>query len=112
MDRTELRIVSDTFGERLVAARERVVGISPIIAGAALKGPADRLMRELGHEPSVVGVARWYAECVGTLVIDEADAGLARAVEAEGVRCLVADTVMSSVERSAVLARVVLDAGG
>ena len=98
--------------ERLVAARERVVGISPIIAGAALKGPADRLMRELGREPSVVGVARWYTECIGTLVIDEADAGLAEAVEAEGVRCLVAATVMSSVERSAALARIVLDAGG
>ena len=76
--------------ERLQAARDRVVGISPIVAGAALKGPADRLMRELGHESSVVGVARWYAEWVGTLVIDEADAELAAAVEAEGVRCVVA----------------------
>ncbi len=52
---------------------------------------------ELGHESSVVGVARWYAPWVGTLVIDEADAGLADAVEAEGVRCVVAPTVMSSV---------------
>jgi LPPG:FO 2-phospho-L-lactate transferase len=90
--------------------RDRIVGVSPIIAGAALKGPADRLLREMGFESSVVGVARWYASWMGTLVIDEADAGLASAVEAEGVRCIVAPTIMSSVERSAALSRTVLDA--
>lgn len=89
--------------------RDRVVGVSPIIAGAALKGPADRLLREMGFESSVVGVARWYASWVGTLVIDEADAALADAVEAEGVRCVVAPTVMSSVPRATDLARTVLD---
>jgi LPPG:FO 2-phospho-L-lactate transferase len=98
--------------DRLRAARDRVVGISPIIAGAALKGPADRLLRELGFESSVVGVARWYAEWMGTLVVDEADAELADGVEAEGVRCVVAPTVMSSLGRSAALARAVLDAAG
>ena len=96
--------------ERCAARRDRVVGVSPIIAGAALKGPADRLLREMGFESSVVGVARWYASWMGTLVIDEADAGLAAAVEAEGVRCVVAPTVMSSVARSAALSRTVLDA--
>jgi LPPG:FO 2-phospho-L-lactate transferase len=72
--------------QALLSRRERTVGISPIVAGAALKGPADRLLAELGFEASVVGVARWYASWVGTLVIDEADAALAEAVEAEGVR--------------------------
>ena len=96
--------------EQLSSRRDRIVGISPIIAGAALKGPADRLLREMGFESSVVGVARWYAPWVGTLVVDEADAALAGAVEAEGVRCLVAPTVMSSLERSAALSRTVLDA--
>jgi LPPG:FO 2-phospho-L-lactate transferase len=96
--------------EQLSNRRDRIVGISPIIAGAALKGPADRLLREMGFESSVVGVARWYAPWVGTLVVDEADAALAGAVEAEGVRCLVAPTVMSSLERSAALSRTVLDA--
>jgi LPPG:FO 2-phospho-L-lactate transferase len=81
------------------------------VAGTALKGPADRLLRELGTEPSVIGVARWYASWVGTLVIDEADAAHAAAVEAEGVRCLVAPTIMSSPERAADLAKVVLGAG-
>jgi LPPG:FO 2-phospho-L-lactate transferase len=94
----------------LRARRDDVVAVSPIVAGAALKGPADRLLRELGTEPSVVGVARLYAPWVGTLVIDEADGERAGAVEAEGVRCIVAATVMSSPERAANLARVVCDA--
>jgi len=98
--------------EHLSARRDRVVGVSPIIAGAALKGPADRLLREMGFESSAVGVARWYAPWMGTLVVDEADESLAAAVEAEGVRCVVAPTVMSTPERSAALARTVLDAAG
>jgi LPPG:FO 2-phospho-L-lactate transferase len=98
--------------QRLAGLRDRVVGVSPIIAGAALKGPADRLLREMGFEASVVGVARWYASWMGTLVIDEADAGLAGAVEAEGVRCVVAPTVMSGVEQAASLSRTVVDAVG
>ena len=96
--------------DALRARRPDVVAVSPIVAGAALKGPADRMLRELGTEPSVVGVARLYASWVGTLVIDEADAAHAAAVEAEGMRCVVAPTVMSTPERAADLAKVVLDA--
>ncbi len=97
--------------DALCARRRDVVAVSPIVAGAALKGPADRMLRELGTEPSVVGVARLYASWVGTLVIDEADAAHEAGVEAEGVRCVVAPTIMSSPERAADLAKVVLDAG-
>jgi LPPG:FO 2-phospho-L-lactate transferase len=86
--------------------------VSPIIAGAALKGPADRLMAELGSEPSVVGVARLYAPWVSTLVIDEADRDSAAAVEAEGLRCVIAPTIMDSPERAAALAQVVVDPRG
>jgi LPPG:FO 2-phospho-L-lactate transferase len=96
----------------LEARRERVVAVSPIVAGAALKGPADRLLAELGSEPSVLGVARLYAPWVGTLVIDEADRDLAPSVEAAGLRCVVAPTVMSSPEKAAALAEVVLHAAG
>ena len=98
--------------EALVERRDRVVGVSPIVAGAALKGPADRLMAELGTEPSVVGVARLYAPWVGTLVVDVADASHAAAIEAEGVRCVVTPTVMSTPERALALARAVVDAAG
>jgi LPPG:FO 2-phospho-L-lactate transferase len=98
--------------DALSARRTQVVAVSPIVAGAALKGPADRLMVELGTEASVVGVARLYAPWVGTLVVDVADESLAADVEAEGVRCIVAPTVMSSPERAADLARVVVDGAG
>jgi LPPG:FO 2-phospho-L-lactate transferase len=94
--------------EAVVAARPRVVAVSPIVAGAALKGPADRLLAELGHEVSVVGVARLYAPLAAALVVDEADAALASAVEAEGMRCIVAPTVMRGPAEAAALARVVL----
>ena len=79
----------------LASRRNDVVAISPIVAGAALKGPADRMLSELGFEPTVVGVAKMYAPICGTLVIDEQDAHLASAVENEGIACVVTDTIMS-----------------
>ena len=95
--------------EQAVAARrEDVVAVSPIVAGAALKGPADRIMAELGVEATVVGVARLYAPFTGTLVIDVADADLAAAVEAEGVRCVVTPTVMHGLPEAAALAETVV----
>ena len=91
--------------EALAARRERTVAVSPIVAGAAIKGPAARMLRELGEEASVVGVARRYRDVVGTLVIDEADAELASEVAEVGVRAVVAPTIMSSPEAAAELAR-------
>jgi LPPG:FO 2-phospho-L-lactate transferase len=96
------------IADAIRARRADTVAVSPIVAGAALKGPADRLMRELGHEASVVGVARLYSELAATLVVDAADAALALGVEAEGMRCLVTDTIMRTPEVAADLARVVL----
>jgi LPPG:FO 2-phospho-L-lactate transferase len=95
--------------DALSPRRHEVTAVSPIVAGAALKGPADHLMAELGTEPSVAGVARLYAPWAGTLVIDEADRDQARAVEAEGMRCVIASTVMDSPARAAALARAVLE---
>jgi LPPG:FO 2-phospho-L-lactate transferase len=94
--------------DAVTARREQVVAVSPIVAGAALKGPAGRLMAELGHEVSVVGVARLYAPLAATLVVDEADAALAPAVEAEGVRCVVTRTIMTGTREAAALAGAVL----
>ena len=98
--------------DAVIARRARNVAVSPIVAGAALKGPADRMLRELGHEPSVVGVARLYAELASVLVVDEADAALADEVEAAGMECLVVPTVMSSPAVAASLARATLEAVG
>jgi LPPG:FO 2-phospho-L-lactate transferase len=91
--------------ESLRARRDDIVAVSPIVAGAALKGPADRMLTELGHEPTVVGVARMYAPIAATLVIDEQDAHLADSVEREGMRCVVTDTIMSKPGVAASLAR-------
>ena len=96
--------------QAVAARRETVVAVSPIVAGAALKGPAARLLAELGHEVSVVGVARIYAPLAATLVVDVADRDLASVVEAEGVRCVVTPSVMHGVAEAAALARAALAA--
>jgi LPPG:FO 2-phospho-L-lactate transferase len=96
--------------EILVDRRERVVGVSPIIAGRPVKGPADRLMAPLGIDVSCVGVAREYRDFCSTLVIDAGDSGRATEVEALGVRAVVADTLMTDARVAAALARETLAA--
>lgn len=83
--------------QAIVAAGRRGtprVAVSPIVAGAALKGPADRMLESLGHEVSALGVARLYAGLIKTFVLDEADADLAPRVEELGMQALVLPTVM------------------
>jgi len=92
--------------DRLVRRREDVVAVSPIVAGAALKGPAADMLAALGHEPSVVGIARIYTGLAATLVIDDADAESAAAIEAAGMRCVVAPTIMHGLAEAAALAKV------
>lgn len=94
--------------DAVVARRADTVAVSPIIAGAALKGPADRMLTELGFEASVVGIARYYVELAETLVIDRADAGSAETIEALGMRCVVTDTIMSEPGVAATLGRTVI----
>ncbi len=72
--------------DALVARRDRVVGVSPIIAGRPVKGPADRLMGPMGIDVSCVGVAREYRSFCSALVIDTGDAARAGEIEALGVR--------------------------
>jgi LPPG:FO 2-phospho-L-lactate transferase len=96
--------------EALARVRKRVVAISPIVGGKAIKGPADKMMRGLGHESSVLGIARLYQDCVGTLVIDNADRRYLEPIRALGMEALATDTIMSSPERAAELASVVLRA--
>jgi len=98
--------------DALAARRDSVVAVSPIVGGAALKGPAARLMVELGHPSSAVGVAGLYREVVGTLVIDLVDEDLAPDVVTAGPACAVADTIMSDPQRAATVARSTLAAVG
>lgn len=96
------------IGQILRDRRDDVVAISPIIAGAALKGPADRLLRELGHEPTCEGVARFYEGLIGTMVIDNVDAHHASAIEARGIKVRVTTTVMADPEDARRLVETVL----
>jgi LPPG:FO 2-phospho-L-lactate transferase len=75
--------------------RDRTVAITPIVGGAALKGPTVEMMRALGPEPNPVEVARMYRDVAAGFVIDRRDGEIAAAVEAMGVRALLLDTVMS-----------------
>ena len=94
----------------LVERRSQVVAVSPIVGGAAIKGPAAELMAGLGHEPSVVGVARLYRDLAATLVIDEVDRPRAEEVRQTGMEPIVTETIMSSSQVRAALARTVIDA--
>ncbi len=82
-----------------------VVAVSPIVGGAALKGPAAKMMRELGCEATALGVVRHYGGLVDGWVIDQQDAKLQRAIEREGKAVLVIDTVMSDRGNSTQLAK-------
>ncbi len=94
----------------LAARRESVVAVSPIVGGAAIKGPADHMMRELGIDPSVAGVASLYSSIAGTLVVDHVDSASASRVEQVGMRCVITATVMSTPAIARSLAEAVLTA--
>jgi LPPG:FO 2-phospho-L-lactate transferase len=87
-----------------------VVAVSPIIGGETVKGPAAKMLRTLGHDPSAAAIARLFQDFVDVLVLDEVDAALAPQVEALGVRAIVTDTIMRGRYEKAALARVCLAA--
>jgi len=85
-----------------------VVAVSPIVAGSAVKGPAAKIMRELGAGDNALGVVDHYATRVGAWVIDREDAALGEAIRSRGCRVAVTDTIMSTAERSRELAATAL----
>jgi LPPG:FO 2-phospho-L-lactate transferase len=90
------KAVQSFTGERLA--------VSPIVGGKALRGPAAKIMSELGYEVNCLGIARYYQGLCDTLLIDEADAAHAPAVEAIGIKAHVTRTVMNSLEDKEALA--------
>ena len=100
----EIPGVVDVLRER----RTQVVAISPIVGGLALKGPASRMLEELGFERNSVGIASLYRDFAGTLVIDQKDSALTSQVQSEGMRAVVTDTIMDTPERAAALAQTAL----
>ncbi len=89
-----------------------VVAVSPIVGGAPIKGPADKLMRGLGMDVSAVGVARCYRDFLDVMVIDEQDAHHASAIEDLGIPTVVTNTIMRDDAAKTTLARGVLEATG
>jgi LPPG:FO 2-phospho-L-lactate transferase len=87
-----------------------IVAVSPIVAGAAVSGPAGALMRAQGLPVSALGVARAYAPWLRTLLVDPRDAGLADDLRREGVAMVSADILMTSREREIAVARAVITA--
>lgn len=84
------------------------IAVSPIVGGAAIKGPAAKMLAELGHDVSALGVARCYAGLVDLFVLDRVDAALKGPIEALGMRCAVLDTVMRNDGDKEALARAIL----
>lgn len=97
------------FRDGLRRSKAYVVGVSPIVGGRALKGPADKVMASLGLEASAYGVAKFYEDFLDHLIIDNADEQHRTRIETLGVKVTVTDTVMRSVEDSVRLAKVVAD---
>ncbi len=88
--------------------RERVVAVSPLIGGRAVKGPADVMFQSLAGGTGAAQVTDCYKGLIGALVIDEADADDAAAVAERGVRPLVTRTLMSEPDARAALVETVL----
>ncbi len=94
--------------QAVVESRGLVVAVSPIVGGRALKGPAARMLQELGHPVSAEGVARIYRGLMDVFVLDERDADSAASIERLGVRVVVRNTVMDTSGAKRALARALL----
>jgi LPPG:FO 2-phospho-L-lactate transferase len=101
----ELEGVRGTLRRR----RTHIAAISPIVGGRPVKGPADKMMRGLGHEVSPLGVARLYRDFLGLFVLDNLDRRYLEPIRDLGVNAVATDTIMSTPARAARLAAVVLD---
>jgi LPPG:FO 2-phospho-L-lactate transferase len=99
----------DAFSTWIASHRIPVVAVSPIIGGQAVKGPAAKIMRELGLGHDTLGVVRHYGPWVAGWVIDRADEHLADAIRAQGHAVAVTDTLMRTPSIAAALAQTAVD---
>jgi LPPG:FO 2-phospho-L-lactate transferase len=99
----------DGLRDALKRTNARVIGISPIVAGMPIKGPADKMLRGLGFEVSAFEVAKLYSDFLDTFVIDTKDADSKSRIENLGVNVKVTNTVMKSLEDKVALAKSVLE---
>ncbi|MHA1833136.1 MAG: 2-phospho-L-lactate transferase [Candidatus Baldrarchaeia archaeon] len=98
--------------EALKKTKAKIVAISPIVGGAPIKGPADKLMRGLGIEVSALGVAKIYRNLLDMLIIDNIDRDLKPKIEEVGVKVRVTNTIMKTIENKIKLAKEALNCIG
>jgi LPPG:FO 2-phospho-L-lactate transferase len=94
--------------DQLRGQKDKVFAVCPIVGGKSLKGPSDRMLAQLGHEPTALGVARLYADFCGTFVIDPADKSRAHAISELGMKVEILPTVMNTRARKRKLASALL----
>jgi LPPG:FO 2-phospho-L-lactate transferase len=94
--------------EQLRAHKKKVFAVCPIVGGKSLKGPSDKMLAQLGHDSTALGVAKLYADLTGTFVIDPADKSQAAAISALGMKVAILPTVMKTRTQKRKLARALL----
>ena len=94
--------------EELRAHKEKVFAVCPIVGGKSLKGPSDKMLAQLGHDSTALGVARLYADFTDTFVIDPADESQSAAISALGMKVAILPTVMKTFTQKRNLARALL----
>jgi LPPG:FO 2-phospho-L-lactate transferase len=99
----------DGVRDTLRRTSAKVVGVSPIVAGAPIKGPADKLLRGLGFDVSAFSVANLYSDFLDSFVIDTKDVGEKNRIEKLGINVKITDTLMQSLEDKVRLAKTVLE---
>jgi len=90
-------------------SQARVVAVSPIVGGKTIKGPADRMMRDLGYEVSPLGIATFYEDILDAIVIDTNDELYRAELEKRSLEVLTTDTIMDSDAKKVSLAKQVLE---
>jgi len=94
--------------DELRAHKQKVFAVCPIVGGKSLKGPSDKMLAQLGHQPTALGVAKLYADFTGTFVIDPADKSQSAAIAALDMKVAILPTVMKTLAQKRKLARALL----
>jgi len=98
--------------EALRETDARVVGISPIVGGKPVRGPADKLMEGLGFEVSAYAVAELYKDFLDAFIIDRVDSSECGRIEGLGIKVTITNTVMKNMQDKISLARSAIEALG
>src|SRR3989442_2399484 len=94
--------------DQLRANKVKVFAVCPIVGGKSLKGPSDKMLAQLGHQSTALGVAKLYADFTGTFIIDPADKSQAAAISALGMKVAILPTVMKTRSQKRKLASALL----